>query len=109
MNQLTQISPVSDAEAARMARPSTFADLAERITAEPPSMDPAWRVAGRGDGVRLKGGGGLWGCRWPRYLAVHRGIRAAQLREFGDKRNHVLVRASWSSMSSTTTVRHVAG
>jgi len=32
MNQLTRISPVSDTEAAHLARPGTLAELAERIT-----------------------------------------------------------------------------
>jgi hypothetical protein len=35
MNQLSQICPVTDAEAERLVRPATLADLAARITAEP--------------------------------------------------------------------------
>lgn len=35
MNQLTRISPISDADAARTVRPSTLADLAGQITATP--------------------------------------------------------------------------
>jgi hypothetical protein len=35
MNQLSQICPITDAEAERLVRPATLADLAARITAEP--------------------------------------------------------------------------
>jgi hypothetical protein len=35
MNQLSQIAPVSDADAARMARPGTLAELCAQITATP--------------------------------------------------------------------------
>jgi hypothetical protein len=38
MNQLSQIAPVTDAEAARMVSPDTIADLAMRITAMPPEQ-----------------------------------------------------------------------
>jgi Sigma-70 region 2 len=44
---VTRISPVSDAEAARMARPDTLADLAGQITATPPAA-PGRRTASRG-------------------------------------------------------------
>jgi len=37
MNQLSRITPVSDAEAARLVRPDTLADLASDITATAPS------------------------------------------------------------------------
>ena len=47
MNPVTRISPVSDAEAARMARPDTLADLAGQITATPPAA-PGRRTASRG-------------------------------------------------------------
>ena len=33
MNQLSRISPVTDAEAARLVQPGTLADLAAEITA----------------------------------------------------------------------------
>ena len=46
MNPVTRISPVTDAEAARMARPETLADLAGQITAMPPRRRRAgWRRA----------------------------------------------------------------
>ena len=45
MNQLTRISPVSDAEAGRLVRPGTLAGLAERIIVEPPVQDAAWGVS----------------------------------------------------------------
>ena len=35
MNQLSQICPITDAEAERLVHPATLADLAARITAEP--------------------------------------------------------------------------
>jgi hypothetical protein len=38
MDQLNLITPVTDDEAARMVSPDTFADLAMRITAEPPEQ-----------------------------------------------------------------------
>jgi len=40
MNQLSQIAPVTDAEAARMVSPDTLADLSMRITATPPQQRP---------------------------------------------------------------------
>jgi hypothetical protein len=48
MNQLTPISPVSDAEAGHLVRPGTLAELAERITVESPVQDAAWGVSVRG-------------------------------------------------------------
>ena len=44
MNEITRISPVTDDEAARMARPQTLADLARQITATPVDVPP---LAGR--------------------------------------------------------------
>ena len=52
MNPVTRISPVSDAEAARMVRPDTLADLAAQITASPPGAAPDRLAAARGQGVR---------------------------------------------------------
>jgi hypothetical protein len=49
MNPVTRISPVTDAEAARMARPETLADLAGQITAMPPTP-PGGLAASRGTG-----------------------------------------------------------
>ena len=49
MNPVTRISPVTDAEAARMARPETLADLASQITAMPPAA-PGRLAASRGTG-----------------------------------------------------------
>jgi hypothetical protein len=49
MNPVTRISPVTDAEAARMARPQTLADLAGQITAVPPKA-PDRLAASRGTG-----------------------------------------------------------
>jgi hypothetical protein len=43
MNQVTQISPVTDDDAARMVRPETMADLAARIVATPVDVSPAPR------------------------------------------------------------------
>jgi hypothetical protein len=43
MNEITQISPVTDDEAARMVRSQTLADLASQITATPVDMPPAAR------------------------------------------------------------------
>jgi hypothetical protein len=38
---LAQIAPVTDTEAARLASPAAFTDLARQITAQPPSAGPA--------------------------------------------------------------------
>jgi hypothetical protein len=43
MNQVTQIIPVTDDDAARMVRPETMADLAARIVATPVDVSPATR------------------------------------------------------------------
>jgi hypothetical protein len=43
MNQVTQISPVTDDDAARMVRPETMADLAARIVATPVDGSPTTR------------------------------------------------------------------
>jgi hypothetical protein len=48
MNEITRISPVTDDEAARMARPQTLADLASQITATPvETPSDGYRLAGR--------------------------------------------------------------
>jgi hypothetical protein len=47
MNPVTRISPVTDAEAARLARPDTLAGLAAQITATAPAA-PGQRTASRG-------------------------------------------------------------
>jgi hypothetical protein len=47
MNRLSQISPVTDAEAARMVRPGTLADLANEITGTHAAPDAAWRAGRR--------------------------------------------------------------
>lgn len=53
MNPVTRISPVTDAEAARMARPETLADLAGQITARPAAAPGQLTAAsGRGRSVR---------------------------------------------------------
>lgn len=57
MNPVTRISPVSDAEAARLARPDTLADLAEQITATSPAA-PDHPAASRGHGRSI--GKGRW-------------------------------------------------
>jgi hypothetical protein len=44
---LTRISPVTDAEAARLASPAAFADVASQITALPPLADPATEHPGQ--------------------------------------------------------------
>jgi len=53
MNELTRISPVTDDEAARLARPQTLADLASQIVATPVEASPgAHRQAGQRAGRR---------------------------------------------------------
>ncbi len=72
MNPVTRISPVTDAEAARLARPDTLADLAGQITAEPPAA-PGRRVAATGRG--------RWGRkgRWLIGIPVAAGLAVALL------------------------------
>jgi hypothetical protein len=43
MNEITRISPVTDDEAARLARPQTLADLASQIVATPVETSPGGR------------------------------------------------------------------
>src|SRR5436190_1768377 len=47
MNEITRISPVTDDEAARLARPQTLADLATQITATPLDRPDGYRRAGK--------------------------------------------------------------
>lgn len=48
MNEITRISPVTDDEAARLARPQTLADLASQIVATPVETPPGgYRRAGQ--------------------------------------------------------------
>jgi len=47
MNRVSQISPVTDAEMARLVRPGTFADLANEITGTHPASGAPWRANGR--------------------------------------------------------------
>jgi hypothetical protein len=54
MNQLARISPVSDAEAGRLARPGTLAELGERITAQSAAKDGAGRVVSGGQARKEK-------------------------------------------------------
>jgi hypothetical protein len=49
MNQVTQIIPVTDDDAARMVRPETMADLAARIVATPVDVSPATRPRAPGE------------------------------------------------------------
>ena len=49
MNQVTQIIPVTDDDAARMVRPETMADLAARIVATPVDVSPATRHRAPGE------------------------------------------------------------
>jgi hypothetical protein len=72
MNPVTRISPVADAEAARLARPDTLADLAAQITAEPPAA-PDRRAAASGRG--------RWGRkgRWLIGIPVAAGLAVALL------------------------------
>lgn len=53
MNQLSRISPVSDAEAARLVQPGTMADLASEITAA--SLPPASAHHGHGHAASSTG------------------------------------------------------
>jgi hypothetical protein len=69
MNPVTRISPVSDAEAARMARPDTLADLAEQITATAPAA-PDRLTASRGRGRSIGKGRWLIGIPVAAALAV---------------------------------------
>jgi hypothetical protein len=69
MNPVTRISPVSDAEATRLARPDTLADLAEQITATPPAA-PDRRTASRGHGRSIGKGRWLIGLPVAAALAV---------------------------------------
>ena len=53
MNEITRISPVTDDEAARLARPQTLADLASQIAATPVEASPGgYRQAGQRTGRR---------------------------------------------------------
>jgi hypothetical protein len=70
MNPVTRISPVTDAEAARMARPDTLADLAAQITASPPGAAPDRLAAGRGGGRSVRKGRWLIGIPLAAALAV---------------------------------------
>jgi hypothetical protein len=56
MNEITRISPVTDDDAARLARPQTLADLASQITATPVEAPDGYRRAGRraGRGARRR-------------------------------------------------------
>src|ERR1700751_1455759 len=47
MIEITRISPVTDDEAARLARPQTLADLASQITATPVDPPGGYRLAGK--------------------------------------------------------------
>ena len=56
MNQLSRICPVTDADAGRLVRPGTFADLGARITAAPPGdQAPGQAPAPAGPGRRPRG------------------------------------------------------
>jgi hypothetical protein len=56
MNEITRISPVTDDDAARLARPQTLADLASQITATPADAPDGYQRAGRrtGRGARRR-------------------------------------------------------
>jgi hypothetical protein len=55
MNRVSQISPVTDAEVARLVRPGTFADLANEITGIHPASDaPSHARGGRARHRRLR-------------------------------------------------------
>ena len=70
MNPVTRISPVSDAEAARMVRPDTLADLAAQITASPPGAAPDRLAAARGGGRSVRKGRWVIGIPLAAALAV---------------------------------------
>ena len=56
MNQLSRICPVTDADAGRLVRPGTLADLGARITAAPPGdQAPGQAPAPAGPGRRPRG------------------------------------------------------
>lgn len=69
MNPVTRISPVTDAEAARMARPDTLADLAGQITARPAAA-PGQLTAASGRGRSVRKGRWLIGIPVAAALAV---------------------------------------
>jgi hypothetical protein len=50
MIEITRISPVTDDEAARLARPQTLADLASQITATPVDAPDGYQLAGQRTG-----------------------------------------------------------
>lgn len=70
MNPVTRISPVTDAEAARLARPDTLADLAAQITAVAPATAPERRAAASGQGRSVRKGRWLFGIPVAAALAI---------------------------------------